>query len=77
MPGWPVVAMPPDEAERRPRREGGAQDGHGGGNVNATIPPPAVKGPRCKFLHPSHLTGCRELAEPGSQFCTRHQGGGR
>src|SRR5690348_3043949 len=29
--------MPPDTAERRPRREGGAQDGHGG-NVTLTVP---------------------------------------
>ena len=26
-----------DTAERRPRRKGGAQDGHGGGNVNAIL----------------------------------------
>jgi replicative DNA helicase len=28
----------PPEAERRPRQEGGAQDGHGGGNVTLTVP---------------------------------------
>jgi hypothetical protein len=27
----------PETAERRPRRKGGAQDGHGGGNVNAIL----------------------------------------
>jgi hypothetical protein len=29
--------MRPDTTERRPRRKGGAQDGHGGGNVNAIL----------------------------------------
>jgi hypothetical protein len=42
----------------------------------ATLQAAAVKSPRCKFLHPQHLTGCRQLAEPGSDYCARHQGGG-
>jgi hypothetical protein len=62
-----------DITERRPRREGGApDDAHGDGNVKTTVPPR-----RCKFLHPRHLTGCRQPAEPGSDYCARHQDGAR
>jgi len=46
---------------------GGAQDA---ADVTATVPPR-----RCKFLHPRHLTGCRQPAEPGSDYCARHSGG--
>jgi hypothetical protein len=43
-------------------------------NAASTVQADAVKGPRCKFLHPRHLTGCRQPAEPGSDYCTAHGG---
>jgi hypothetical protein len=67
--------MRPPEAESRPGGSGFPDDDHGGGNVlGATVAPAGVKGPRCKFLHPSYLTGCRQLAEPGSVYCAIHGG---
>jgi hypothetical protein len=63
--------MPPD-AERRPRREGGAQDG-ADSNVKASVPLRPVKSPRCAHLFPG-LTGCPNRAEPGSRYCAEHGG---
>jgi hypothetical protein len=40
----------------------------------STMSAPTVASARCKFLHPRHLTGCRQLAEPGSVYCERHGG---
>jgi hypothetical protein len=51
--------------------KGGVPDGAAANsNVNAT-----VARTRCKFLHPTHLTGCRQPAEPGSPYCARHRDG--
>jgi hypothetical protein len=50
---------------------GGRQTGAGSGTSVPTVPPR-----RCKFLHPTHLTGCRQPAEPASDYCTQHSGNG-
>ena len=65
-----TAAAMAEEAERRPVGKGGVPDGAvANSNVNAT-----VARTRCKFLHPTHLTGCRQPAEPGSVYCTQHGG---
>jgi hypothetical protein len=63
---------PPDKERRPPGQEKAAdQDAHGGG-IGTTVPPR-----RCMYLHPTHLTGCRQPAEPGSVYCARHEDGAR
>jgi hypothetical protein len=55
------MAMPPDAAERRPRREGGApNDAHGGGNVSAIVTGAAV---RCFTWRTVHGCGCGQAAD--------------
>jgi hypothetical protein len=55
--------------EQTPRRDTGGQTGAGNGTSGTTVPPR-----RFKFLHPTHLTGWRRPAEPGSDYCARHGG---
>ncbi len=57
--------------KRGPRRDaGGQKTGAGSGTSGTTVPPP-----RCAYLHPTHLTGCRQPAEPGSRYCAVHRDG--
>jgi hypothetical protein len=42
-----------------------------------TVQAGTVRDPRCGWLHPSHLTGCKRPAEPGSQRCAEHRDGAR
>jgi hypothetical protein len=56
-------------AKQTPRRQtGGQQTGAGSGTSAPTVPPR-----RCTYLHPTHLTGCREPAEPGELLCAAHR----
>jgi hypothetical protein len=61
---------PPDKERRPPGRKAADQDARGDG-ISTTVPPR-----RCTYLHPRHLTGCRRPAEPGSDYCARHQDAG-
>jgi hypothetical protein len=69
----PVMAMPPDMPRGRPGQETPSSTTH---DLATTIPAAAARSPRCAFLHPRHLTGCRQSAEPGSDYCARHSGSG-
>jgi hypothetical protein len=50
------------------RRETGGQQMSAGSDSGTTVPPR-----RCTYLHPTHLTGCREPAEPGELLCAAHR----
>lgn len=57
------------------RKRTGPQDATPEARINAEVSTTdTAKVTRCRFLHPSHLTGCRRPAEPGSVYCATHGG---
>jgi hypothetical protein len=64
---------PPDSRRARPGQEADPKTAPASGSSEGTVAPGAARTARCAFLHPKHLTGCRQPAEPGSVYCARHR----
>ena len=65
--------MPPDKRNGPPAKKGRRQ--------STTSPESSIteqatepKRRRCAFLHPTHLTGCKELVAHNRLFCGEHGG---